>query len=96
LYDIGRKRITFKQLLEIAPTERDSYADHLRRHLSNVRENEKLLAAMKKVIHVAGPVKIGEKETFKLRSLGLVKFHGTGNEIVPLCDLYRKYFKDRL
>lgn len=96
LYDIARKRITFKQLLNIAPTERGPYADHLRRHLSNVRENEKLLAAMKKVINVEGSVKIGEKETFKLRSLGLVKFSGTGNEIVPLCDLYRKYFRDRL
>ncbi len=51
---------------------------------------------MRQVITADGPVKIGEVETFKLRSLGLIKFQGEGNEIVPLCDLYRIYFRERL
>ncbi len=93
LYDLARKRI---KLLKIAPTEHGPYSDHLRRHLSNLRENDRLLAAMRQVITADVPVKIGEVETFKLRSLGLVKFQGEGNDVVPLCDLYRIYFKERL
>ncbi|MEH2405446.1 AAA-like domain-containing protein [Nostoc sp.] len=33
-------------------------------------------------------------QTFKLRSLGLIKFKG--NEVQCLCNLYRFYFRDRL
>ncbi len=95
-YDLARKRSNLKELLKTAPTEKGPYADHLRRHLSNLRENEKLLGAMKQLIASNTPVKIGEKETFKLRSMGLVKFQGDGNAVIPLCDLYRKYFGERL
>jgi hypothetical protein len=39
-------------------------------------------------------VDVGTTEAFKLRSMGLVKFQG--NEVVPLCKLYRQYFGHRL
>ena len=94
-YDLGRRRISPKKLMKIAPTEQGPYADHLRRHLGNLRDNRNLEAAMKQVISSDRPVKIGEKETFKLRSMGLVKFQGDGNSVVPLCDLYRRYFGER-
>ncbi len=35
-------------------------------------------------------VDVGITEAFKLRSMGLVKFQG--NQVVPLCKLYRQYF----
>ena len=37
---------------------------------------------------------IGSTEAFKLNSMGLVKYHG--NEVFPLCNLYRQYFRTRL
>ncbi|NES70655.1 MAG: hypothetical protein F6K24_38315, partial [Okeania sp. SIO2D1] len=37
------------------------------------------------------PVEIGTIEGFKLRSMGLVKFRG--NAVLPLCGLYREYFR---
>ncbi|MBD2518978.1 AAA-like domain-containing protein [Nostoc sp. FACHB-973] len=40
------------------------------------------------------PIKIDRKEAFKLRSMGLVKFHG--NAVILLCELYYRYFRDRL
>lgn len=95
-YALAPKRSKLEELLKTAPMEKGPYADHLRRHLPNLRENEKLLGAMKQLLASGNPVKIGEKETFKLRSMGLIKFQGDGNAVVPMCDLYRKYFGERL
>ena len=94
LYQIARGRITLKRLQEIAPTEEGPYSDHLRRHLLNLQADEELLAAFKRAIATHKPVDVGATAAFKLRSMGLVKL--LGNDVVPLCDLYRQYFCDRL
>jgi len=94
LYQIARGRMTLEQLLAIAPTEEGPYSDHLRRHLLNLEEDITLVAAVKEVVAADSPVEIKTAEAFKLRSMGLVKFQG--NAVMPLCDLYREYFRDRL
>ena len=94
LYQLKRGRITLPQLLQEAPTEGGLYSDHLRRHLLNLDVNPALVAGFQQVINSAYPVQIGSTEAFKLHSMGLVKYRG--NEVVPLCDLYRQYFKSRL
>jgi len=94
LYQIARRRMSLPELLEIAPTEEGPYCDHLRRHLYNLEENGELAAAIKQVLAANVPVEIPTAEAFKLRSMGLVKFHG--NAVMPLCNLYRQYYGDRL
>lgn len=94
LYGIARSDITLEQLLEIAPTQEWTYSDHLNRHLHNLQENENLLAAMKQVITADKPVRIPTMEAFKLAGMGLVRFQG--NDVVPLCNLYRQYFREML
>jgi serine/threonine-protein kinase len=94
LYQIARGRMTLSQLLQIAPIEEGMYSDHLRRHLSNLKEDADLLAAIKQVVSGPEPVRIETGLAFKLRSMGLVKFQG--NDVTPLCDLYRQYFRYRL
>ncbi|MBE9201854.1 MULTISPECIES: AAA-like domain-containing protein [unclassified Nodularia (in: cyanobacteria)] len=94
LYQIARERTTLDKLEQVAPTEAGPYNDHLRRHLLNLQEDEELLAALKQVVLADEAVNVGTTEAFKLRSMGLVKFQG--NKIMPLCNLYRKYFCDRL
>lgn len=94
LYQIARGRMTLEKLLQIAPTEEGPYYDHLRRHLLNLEENAELVAAAKQVVAADSPIEIKTAEAFKLRSMGLVKFQG--NAVMPLCDLYRVYFRDRL
>ncbi|HEY9650140.1 MAG TPA: AAA-like domain-containing protein [Coleofasciculaceae cyanobacterium] len=94
LYQIARGRMTLENLLQIAPTEEGPYYDHLRRHLLNLEESAELVAAVKQVVAADEPVEIKASEAFKLRSMGLVKFQG--NAVMPLCDLYRFYFRDRL
>ncbi|MBW4628363.1 MAG: AAA-like domain-containing protein [Brasilonema octagenarum HA4186-MV1] len=94
LHEIARGRISLSQLLKIAPTEEGFYNDHLRRHLRNLQEDSKLVAAMKQVVAATHPVRVETGLAFKLRSMGLVKFQG--NDVMPLCDLYRLYFREHL
>ncbi|BAY25726.1 hypothetical protein NIES2100_55330 [Calothrix sp. NIES-2100] len=90
LYEIARGRITFPKLQQIAATEEGPYSDHLRRHWLNLQTDAELLAAIKQVVTADSPVDVGAEAAFKLRSMGLVKFQG--NDVIPLCDLYRQYF----
>lgn len=94
LYELGRDRITLPELLKTAPTDAGIFSDHLHRHLGNLEKEPSLYAAMKEVVRSPLPVQIGTSEAFKLRSMGLVRYQG--NAVEPLCDLYRRYFGDRL
>lgn len=94
LYNFARGQLPLENFLESAPTEEGIYGDHLRRHLSNVTNDPTLEAAMKQVISASVPVRLELMEAFKLRSMGLVELRG--NDVIPLCNLYRLYFKDML
>ncbi|NEQ49581.1 MAG: CHAT domain-containing protein [Leptolyngbya sp. SIO3F4] len=93
LYTLTRGT-SLEDFLKVAPTEEGPFSDHLRRHLSNVRNDDALRTALMQVIAKDKPVAIGDNETFQLRSMGLIKVHQ--NEAVPLCDLYRQYLRARL
>ena len=95
LYEMARSRLTLEEFITISPTEEGLYSDHLRRLLSNLNQNDGELAnAMKRVVASESPVRLEGNLGFKLRSMGLVKFRG--NDVIPLCNLYRLYFSDRL
>ncbi len=94
LYEIARERMSWQEFLSIAPTEEGIYQDHLRRHLLNLEQDESLLIAYKQVVATEHPVQIGSSDGFKLKSMSLVKFQG--NKVMPLCELYRRYFRNRL
>lgn len=94
LYHIARGNITLEQLLKVAPTQEWTYGDHLNRHLHNLQAHEDLLVAMKQVIATDKPVRIPTTAAFKLAGMGLVRFQG--NDVVPLCNLYRQYFREML
>lgn len=94
LYQIAHDKMTLAQLLKKAPTEEGPYAEHLRRHLRNLEQDEQLRAAIKKVVAEKKPIEIGSTEAFKLHSMGLIKLQG--DAVMPLCHLYRDYFSKRL
>jgi hypothetical protein len=89
-----QEKVDFQEFLQRSPTEVGMYAEHLRGHLLNLEEEPQLLMAMKKVISTDQASRIGSVESFKLSSMGLVKFQG--NNVLPSCELYRIYFRDRL
>ncbi|MBD2462667.1 AAA-like domain-containing protein [Oscillatoria sp. FACHB-1407] len=94
LYQLARQELTLEQLLLTAPTEAGPYSDHLRRHLWNLEQNPRMAAAMKQVVTSSKPGRLESVQAFQLHSMGLV--HLQSNEVVPRCDLYRYYFRDRL
>ncbi|MEG4200295.1 AAA-like domain-containing protein [Microcoleus sp. Pol12A5] len=94
LYEIARGYLTLEEFLQTAPTEEGIYGDHLRYHLINLTADPNLEAAMKQVIASSVPVRLEANLAFKLRSRGLVKL--LGNDVIPLSNLCRLYFKDRL
>lgn len=94
LFEISREAITLEKFFKEATTDAGMYYAHLHRHLSYLREQPPLAKAMQTMVVSQIPVRISETEKFKLRSLGLIKFDG--NEVVPLCGLYREYFGSHL
>ena len=93
LQQIASGTLTLAQFLQVASTQAGLFASHLRRHLGNLQERQ-LVTAMKQVVMSDQPVHLPVAEASKLANMGLVRFQG--NEIVPLCDLYRSYFRDVL
>ncbi|MBJ7296297.1 MAG: AAA-like domain-containing protein [Dolichospermum sp.] len=94
LYHIATNDLTLKQFLEIAPTEEGLYEDHLYRHLLILEENKQLKSAMLKLVNSDDAVTLEPIYAFKLKSMGLAE--SRGNKVIPLCNLYRLYFSDRL
>ena len=94
LYHIATSDLTLKQFLEIAPTEEGLYEDHLYRHLLILEENKQLKSAMLKLVNSDDAVTLEPTYAFKLKSMGLAE--SKGNKVIPLCNLYRIYFSDRL
>lgn len=94
LYQVAREETTLDKLLTVAPTEAGPYGDHLRRHWWNLEQRVEMAEAAKRVVASAGPVRLEPIQAFQLHSMGIV--HLQGNEVIPRCDLYRRYFSDRL
>lgn len=94
LYQIARGRMNWDTLLQLAPTEEGIYGDHLRRQLGNLKEDHELLEAYKELVQSDRPLLLDSQISFKLRSIGLVKF--VGNQVVPMCDLYYRYFQQTM
>jgi hypothetical protein len=94
LFEIACGSLTLEQFLAIAPTEEGLYSDHLRNHLNNLHYDPQLAEAMKRVVTSDVPVRVESSVGFRLHSMGLVQRRK--NDIEPLCNLYRIYFRDRL
>lgn len=83
-----------QQLLEEASTESGIYQDHLRGHLSVLAQYPDLAAAYQQIVTSQDPIETNSLIAYQLESAGLVKIQG--NEIMPTCELYRLYFRERL
>ena len=90
---IKRQQVTLEQLLQAAPTEAGPFSDHLRR-LGDLLRHPELAAALAEVVKTNDWVTIPSTQLFKLHSMGLVRLQG--NSVMPRCDLYHQYFRDRL
>ncbi|MEA5574623.1 AAA-like domain-containing protein [Calothrix sp. UHCC 0171] len=94
LYHLASANLTLQQLIKTAATDAGIYCNHLHRYLRNLQEHPQLAAAYEQVIKSSKPVELEQLSAFKLHSMGLVKLHG--NQVVPSCELYRRYFEARV
>ncbi len=94
IYFLKNQELSLEKLLQTADTESGIYSSHLRVNLINLQEHPELAQAMKQVVEATEPVQLETMLAFKLQSLGLVVFEG--NNAKPRCDLYAKYFRQRL
>jgi AAA-like domain len=94
LYYLAKREVDLATLLTSAATEAGIYSDHLRRHLWNLQQFSSLTSAFKQVLATRSPTRIDSELAWKLTSMGLLRLRG--NDVVVSCDLYRRYFEERL
>jgi hypothetical protein len=92
LYLLAKNRIAFQTLKSRATDDRGPFGDHLRYHLFRLHGKEDLIEGLRGVLF--------RNECnddlifFRLRGAGLVRREGT--KVLPRCQLYADYFKERL
>lgn len=94
LYHIAKGDLSLDEFLRTAPTEAGIFSDYLCGHLKSLEDHPALAAAMKTVVMSEAPVQLRSEDAFKLDSMGLVE--RVDNAVKPRCELYRRYFGDRL
>ena len=92
LYLVASGRISSEELFSQATEDRGPFGDHLRRHLFRLHDKEELLQAMRQVIR--NNTCQDEMIFFRLRGAGLIRREGRA--VIPRCQLYTDFFRERL
>jgi hypothetical protein len=92
LYMMVTSNLTWPNLVQNAATDQGPFGGHLKRHHWGLRERPELKEALKQVIQTNACQ--NESALFRLLRAGLVK--GSGTYYSCRCDLYRRYFEDKL
>jgi hypothetical protein len=79
-------------LFEHAFDDGGPFGDHLRDYLLRLQRKQDLIPALRQVVD--GRTLTDELAIYRLQALGLVRRNG--NKVVPRCDLYGDYFRERL
>lgn len=94
LHHLSLQTVTLDELVQNASASDGVYGAHLRNLLWNLQEYPDLLMALKRVVLSTTPVELEALQAFKLQSKGLVRIKD--QQVVPSCQLYRKYFQQAL
>jgi len=94
LYSMWKEQIYLEQFFQQNKEGIGIYANHLQRLLWSLEKDPLLSSAYSQVLQTSNPVELELLQAFKLESLGLVNLQG--NQATSSCNLYKKYFSDRL
>lgn len=90
--------LTLPEILDNCTTENGIYGDRLRRFCQKLKDQPELSATLSHVVNADSPLALSQvinrDRALQLQDLGLV--HIQGDTVVPSCELYRCYFRDRL
>ena len=93
-YHLVARNADLNKIMSEAITDTGIYRDHLRDHLITLNSSPKLAAAYKQVVQSDEAVILDTITAYELETMGLVKLKQ--NQTLPMCQLYRLYFRDRL
>jgi len=91
LYELARSKCRLTDILEDAATDSGLFADHLRRHLWNLKFHPSLSVALSRVVRSEQPLVLKSDEAFKLDSMGLVR--RAGNRVTIRCSFTDSTFE---
>jgi len=91
---LALSEMTLCEVMETAATEAGIYRSHLMERLNYLESHPDLLTAMRQTVNSDEPVRLRSQDAYKLDSMGLIRRQN--NEVTPLCEVYRAYFKERL
>ena len=96
LYKMSADELTIEELLKYAATESGIYQQHLSRHLETLSNQKNMKAVFSQILKTNSPLRLPNKnrELHQLEAMGLITIKGDYAE--PRCELYRKYFQERL
>jgi hypothetical protein len=92
LYLVASRRLTAVDLFATATADRGPFGDHLRYHLFRLHDKPALVEGLLQAIHQGACP--DERVFFRLRGAGLVRREG--GAVLPRCQLYADYFRERL
>ena len=93
LYAMATSNITITHLDQIAPDDTGPFGDHLRRLYWILRDNDRLLRTLKRVINLGNCD--SEDDFQRLRAAGLIE-GDTRQAAQPRCHLYKLYMEKHL
>jgi AAA-like domain/CHAT domain len=94
LRPLASGQLTLDRFCQTSPTEEGIYHDHLHHHWRALEQDPDLQMALKQMVAADDPVVLDIKDQSKLCNVGLGELQGNG--VIPLCNLYRIYFRNRL
>jgi len=94
MYNLRQNTMSLDTLVNDSANDQGPFADHLKKLLWELEHHTNLREAYQKVLASKYPVRLDSEAAFKLQSMGLVSLQG--NDVLPRCDLYCRYFADRL
>ncbi|MCH9054564.1 AAA-like domain-containing protein [Synechococcus sp. PCC 6716] len=94
LYHLARNDVTWPELMANAASETGLYRDHLRGQWWHLHQRQELVPAFADIVSSESGVTVEATTGFKLHSLGLISLNGSLAKV--RCELYRRYFGDRL
>jgi hypothetical protein len=91
LFQLADQRLTVDELFAQAAADNGPFGEHLRRHLLRLRARPELVTGMRQALHSQT---CDEQVFWRLHGAGLV--YREDQKVQPRCDLYARYFRERL
>ncbi|BDM79420.1 AAA-like domain-containing protein [Acaryochloris marina] len=91
-YHLFHKDLSLQELIDDAPIPTGLFSSHLSNQLFTLQQHPELARHFKEIVSVEQPISIPYVSAYKLESLGLIRFEK--DQVVPMCELYRRYFRN--